>query len=109
MQRRKLEVDVARLVQDFAMELIEAVKKSSLAELAAIKGGAGPGPKPAEAEARATGGRRRAGGKRRKFNYPKCKIEGCGRNRYARGQGFCGLHFKEYEAGKIDLGGNPKK
>jgi len=32
--------------------------------------------------------------KRRSFNYPKCSVPGCGKNRYARGNGMCGAHFK---------------
>jgi len=32
--------------------------------------------------------------KRRKINYPKCSVPGCGKNRYARGNGMCGTHFK---------------
>ncbi|MFA5762656.1 MAG: hypothetical protein WC931_03665 [Bacilli bacterium] len=32
--------------------------------------------------------------KKRKINYPKCSVPGCGKNRYARGNGMCGEHFK---------------
>ncbi|MCK9461350.1 MAG: hypothetical protein M0R80_17105 [Proteobacteria bacterium] len=36
--------------------------------------------------------------KRRKINYPKCSVPGCGKNRYARGNGMCGEHFKAAQA-----------
>jgi hypothetical protein len=32
--------------------------------------------------------------KRRKIKFPKCSVPGCGKNRWARGNGMCGEHFK---------------
>ncbi|MCK9463722.1 MAG: hypothetical protein M0R80_29230 [Proteobacteria bacterium] len=32
--------------------------------------------------------------KKRHINYPKCSVPGCGKNRYARGGGMCGEHYK---------------
>jgi hypothetical protein len=37
--------------------------------------------------------------KRRSFNYPKCSVPGCKKNRYARGNGMCGDHFKASKKG----------
>lgn len=37
--------------------------------------------------------------KKRKINFPKCSVPGCGKNRYARGNGMCGEHFKASKAG----------
>ena len=34
-------------------------------------------------------------------NYPKCAYPGCGKNRFPRGEGFCGEHWREWKAGKI--------
>ena len=32
--------------------------------------------------------------KKRKINYPKCSVPGCGWNRFPRGKGMCGMHYK---------------
>ena len=37
--------------------------------------------------------------KKRKINFPKCSVPGCGKNRYARGNGMCGDHFKASKKG----------
>ena len=37
--------------------------------------------------------------KKRSANYPKCSVPGCGKNRYAKGNGMCGAHFKASKAG----------
>ena len=34
-------------------------------------------------------------------NYPKCAYPGCNKNRFARGKGFCGEHWKMSLAGEI--------
>ena len=34
-------------------------------------------------------------------NYPKCAYPGCGNNRFVRGKGFCGEHWRMWKAGKI--------
>lgn len=34
-------------------------------------------------------------------HYPKCAYPRCGKNRYARGHGFCGVHWKKWLSGKI--------
>jgi len=39
--------------------------------------------------------------KKKKINYPKCAHPGCKNNRWARGQGYCGEHFKMFQAGEI--------
>ena len=36
--------------------------------------------------------------KKRSINYPKCSVPGCGKNRYAKGNGLCGEHFKASKA-----------
>lgn len=35
-----------------------------------------------------------AANKKRSINYPKCSVPGCGKNRYAKGNGMCGEHFR---------------
>ena len=40
-----------------------------------------------------------AANKKRSANYPKCAIPGCGKNRYSKGNGMCGAHFKAAQAG----------
>jgi hypothetical protein len=45
-------------------------------------------------------------------NYPKCAYPGCTKNRFVRGKGFCGDHWRMWLAGKIKSAEeyqNPKK
>jgi len=37
--------------------------------------------------------------KKRSIHYPKCSVPGCGKNRYSKGNGMCGAHFKAAQAG----------
>ena len=37
-----------------------------------------------------------------KRGYPKCAYPGCGENRFVRGKGFCGEHWKQWKAGEIE-------
>ena len=39
-----------------------------------------------------------AANKKRSINYPKCSVPGCGKNRYAKGNGMCGDHFRASKA-----------
>lgn len=117
MAKKSLEETVASAAQEFALQVIEAVKGASLQELMALqkapkKRGRKPGrPKKAKAVAKKKPGRppksktvaakRTVANKKRSINYPKCAYPGCGKNRYAKGKGFCGDHFKEFKTGKI--------
>jgi len=40
-----------------------------------------------------------AANKKRSINYPKCSVPGCGKNRYAKGNGMCGEHFRASKVG----------
>jgi hypothetical protein len=51
--------------------------------------------RPAKAKAVATPAK-----KKRPVNFPKCSFPGCGKNRYTRGNGMCGEHFRAQGAGK---------
>ncbi len=44
---------------------------------------------------------RKKGKKKKAANYPMCAYPGCGKNRYPRGKGFCGEHFRMWLAGEI--------
>ena len=39
-------------------------------------------------------------------NYPKCAYPGCNKNRFPRGKGFCGEHWKMWVKGKISDAGH---
>jgi hypothetical protein len=105
---------IEKAADAFAREIIEAVKGSSLQELLALSGGtarkpgrppkAKPGRKPGR-PAKATAAKATAkkiakktvktsANKKRSINFPKCSVPGCGKNRYAKGNGMCGAHFK---------------
>ena len=127
MAKTKLEKAIGEAAGAFAMEIIEAVKGATLEELIALQGGglatpapqkrgrkpgpkpgakrgsppgrpanvkAKPGPKPKAAKAAVKK-------KRGATNFPKCAYPGCGKNRFARGKGFCGDHWRQWLGGKI--------
>jgi hypothetical protein len=90
----------------FARTVIAAVKGSTIQELLALRGGAAakPGRKPGrppKATAKKTTKKavKTAANRKRSINYPKCSVPGCGKNRYAKGNGMCGEHFKASKAG----------
>ena len=37
---------------------------------------------------------KRSAENRRSISSPKCSVQGCGKNRYPRGKGMCGEHYK---------------
>jgi hypothetical protein len=108
------------------MEIVEAVKGASLQELIALQGGKTPkrrgrkpGPKPKKKPGRPkkTAAKRGPGRPKKKVaakkkvatkkkkrvvkNYPKCAYPRCNKNRFPRGKGFCGEHWRQWKAGKI--------
>ena len=119
-RKTSLETAIAKAAQAFAMEIVEAVKGASLQELLALQGekpkrrGRKPGPKPkAKAKAKA---KRKPGRPKKKVvakkkvavkkkrvvkNYPKCAYPRCNKNRFPRGKGFCGDHWRQWKAGKV--------
>ena len=129
-RKTSLENAIAKAAQSFAMEIVEAVKGASLQELIALQGdkpkrrGRKPGPKPkakAKAKPKKKPGRpkkaaaKRGPGRPKKKvvakkavkkkrvvkNYPKCAYPRCNKNRFPRGKGFCGDHWRQWKSGKI--------
>jgi hypothetical protein len=113
---------IEKAADAFALSIIAAVKAATLQELLAMQGAteaaparrrgrppkAKPGRKPGR-PANATGAKATAkkiakkaamtsANKKRSINYPKCSVPGCGKNRYAKGNGMCGDHFKAAQA-----------
>jgi hypothetical protein len=58
-----------------------------------------PGRKPGRKPAAAKVVKAPAKKKRVVKNYPKCSVPGCGKNRFPRGKGMCGEHYKQSLAG----------
>ena len=113
MAKSNLEKAIEQAVEGFALEIVQAIKASTLQELVALQGdapkkvGKKPGRKPKEATAKAAA--KPAKKKRVVKNYPKCAYPKCNRNRFVRGKGFCGVHWKEWLAGKIKDADHYKK
>ncbi len=40
--------------------------------------------------------------RKKRTNYPKCAYPGCERNRFPRGKGYCGEHWRKWQAGEIE-------
>lgn len=103
-----LEKQIEEAAAVFALQIIEAVKQATLQELMALQEEGGttgkrrgrkPGPKPkiAAIETKKVDGRKNRVVK----NYPKCAYPKCNNNRFPRGQGFCGEHWRQWQEGKI--------
>jgi len=112
MPKNRLEETIAKAANKFALEILAAVKASSLQELMALsKGGAPAGekkarrgrkPKAAKAAKAAKAVKDAKPRKKRVVkNYPKCAYAGCNKNRFPRGKGYCGDHWKQWTEGKI--------
>jgi hypothetical protein len=119
MPKNRLEETIAKAANAFALEILGAVKASSLQELLALSKGAAPagekktrrgrkpGPKPKKvkaANAKKAAKAAKAATPRKKRvvkNYPKCAFPGCDKNRFPRGKGYCGDHWKQWKDGKI--------
>ena len=39
--------------------------------------------------------------RKKRHNYPKCAYPGCNMNRFPRGGGYCGIHWRLFKAGEI--------
>ena len=114
MPRITLEKTIEKAAAEFAGQIISAVKTATLQDLIVLQGGragrAKPGPKPgsrrkpgrkprAKTAAKSTATKTRK--KRVVKNYPKCAFPRCNNNRFPRGKGFCGDHWRKWEQGKI--------
>jgi hypothetical protein len=119
MPKNRLEETIAKAAGSFALEILAAVKGSSLQELLALsKGGVKVaerkktrrGRKPKKVKAAKVKKAKKAGRPRKKRvvkNYPKCAHPGCNKNRFPRGKGYCGAHWRLWKEGKIPAA--PKK
>lgn len=99
MAKTNLEKSISEAANSFALEIIEAVKNATLQELIAMQGSEVPR-KTRSATKRAAASKSTAAPKKKR-NYPKCAFPSCEKNKFARGKGFCGEHWKEFMAGKI--------
>ncbi len=133
MAKNSLEIAITEAAAKFALEIVEAVKKASLQELIELqkseeptrrgrkpgpKPKGKPGPKPKGKPGRKPGRPKKvvdekaekvARKKRVVKNYPKCAFPGCTKNRFVRGKGFCGDHWKQWKDGKIKSSEEYKK
>jgi hypothetical protein len=105
MRKNRLQQVVALAAEKFALEIIAAVKASSLQELMSLTGKSAPAPKkgrPAAAKKEKAATPKK---KRVVKNYPKCAFPGCKKNRFPRGKGYCGDHWRQWKEGKIPAAG----
>jgi hypothetical protein len=112
MAKTNLEQAINSAAGKFALEIVEAVKGATLEELIALQSGTPrkkPGPKPG-AKKRGRPPKKVAVKKKRVVkNYPKCAYPSCNKNRFVRGKGFCGDHYKKFTEGKIKSAEEYKK
>lgn len=118
-----LETNITNAAKVFASEIVAILKQATLRELTMLQAETKPrrgrvpktiprltksgrikqkpGPKPGMKKTIPIAKVTKAEDKTKKRNYPKCAYPGCNKNRFVRGNGFCGDHWKEWQAGKI--------
>ena len=114
MGKSNLEGAIEKAASEFSKVIIAAVKSATLQELMALqaagvgaskarrKPGRPRGLKIAKAKKVAKKATAAAPKKKRVVkNYPKCAYPGCEKNRFPRGKGYCGDHWRMSLAGKI--------
>lgn len=97
MSRGNIEQQIKQAAETFALHIVAVLKDATLAELMQLQS--------------TVNSQRNSPGsshpdlpfKRRRvvLNYPKCAFPGCVRNRFVRGKGYCGEHWRMLEAGEI--------
>ena len=110
MAKSGLEKQIEDAAAAFALQIVEAIKQATLQELIALQEGnlSQTGRK----RGRKAGGtskvktestEKKVDGRKNRIvkNYPKCAYPGCNNNRFPRGKGFCGEHWRQWKAGKI--------
>jgi hypothetical protein len=126
MVKSNLEANIKEAADQFALVVVNAVKSATLQELIALQSEAvsasrakagrrlrkKPGPKPGRKpghKAAVKSALKPAKKKRIVKNYPKCAYPGCNKNRFPRGKGYCGDHWRAWTAGKIKAASAYKK
>lgn len=93
MPKTSLETAIEKAAAEFALTVVEAVKRSSLEELMALQeSSAAPVKKPRKKPGRKP---KSSAAKKAKVKWPICKKRGCTKNAWARGKGYCGEHYRE--------------
>lgn len=88
----------------FALQVVEAVKYASLQELVDIQDSE-LSTKSRRALETKGASKSSAASVKKKRNYPKCAYPGCEKNRFPRGKGFCGEHWRQFKAREIKAAG----
>ena len=99
----KLTQNIELAAQNFAKAIVDLITQASLQELLElqnVKTSRGPG-RPAKVKAEEDIEAAKPRKKRKKHDYPKCAHPECNKNKWARGEGFCGEHYKAWKARKI--------
>jgi hypothetical protein len=87
----------------FATDVMEAIRSVPLSELLASRPDAAPVAakkrgRPAKKMTVKLAKKIAAKLPKTKRSYPKCSVSGCKNTMWARGEGMCGMHFKEAQA-----------
>jgi len=104
MRKTGLEKAIDSAVAEFTDLMLDAVREMPLEELAALRGeDLVVRPEPVEIEPPKEGvGDDPAPAPAKKKVHPPCVYPGCTKNRFVRGRGYCGKHFRQWRKGKIE-------
>jgi hypothetical protein len=120
MPKTQLQKAIEQAVENFASNIVGAVRGATVQELVVLQSGEtikspgrGPGRRPASkivAQVEVSTDKVAPEKKKRVVrNYPKCAYPRCRRNRFVRGKGYCGKHWKMWLAGEIESADHYKK
>ncbi len=113
MSKSTIKKQIEEAAISFALQVVEAVKSATLEELIALQGGGSSpavtgkrGRKPSKAATP-----KKVDGRKNRIvkNYPKCAYPKCQKNRFPRGKGFCGEHWRMWKEGKIKAASTYRK
>ena len=98
MPKTSLEQTVAEAARKFALQMVEVIKSATVQELVELSDLAPTAPRRGRKLAAAPTEQKKT---RKRRNYPKCAFPGCENNRFVRGGGYCGVHWRQHQAGEI--------
>ena len=109
MPKTNLEREIDAAVEEFTAVIMEAFRSLPLGDLSALRGErlvVQPSSPRKRTHHQRRGKKRQqktVDGRRgvKKPNYPKCAYPDCGKNRFPRGKGFCGEHWRGWKSGLI--------
>ncbi len=106
MPSARLEHLIVSSAAEFARHLVNALRDATVQDMAELQlEPAPPRPKrqrqPSRPPIRPAASAPTPKPRKKRTAYPKCAYPGCDKNRFPRGRGYCGDHWRKWKAGEI--------